>query len=392
MGTVKEIIDVLTGHSRARSHRREQTRGARSDEAAADDRPPAASYEIQDVINQFFEASQDGFFIYDSNPPRQVYVSRAIEKMYGIASEVFYSDPSRWSERIHPDDKEATMKALEEWVTGASDATYDVVHRVVRPDNEIRWIHVRGIWVSRDARGNHRAAGIATDITHRKLAEEAFRRSELHRRQLIAERDRISQDLHDSILQSLYGVGLTLEAVKVLLREAPDRALAQIHKAGTDLNSLIGEIRAFLGDLTPSLLGGTALATALADLAGSIRTGGCRNLQVEIDKPAIDEIPDEYGNDILNIVKEAISNAVRHARADHIGLVIRRVEHGTRIEVRDDGLGFVPDAVEGRGLGLRNIAARAKRIGTQLQLESAPGAGTCLRIDINRERSGRGLE
>ena len=222
-----------------------------------------------------------------------------------------------------------------------------------------------------------RHAGIAID--NARLHAQAGRMA------VAEERDRIGRDLHDGIIQSLYAVGLSLEDVPELMDESPDEATERVDGAIESINLAIRDIRNFIYGLRPEAVDGTQVVAGLAALAEEVRHGGLIDVAANLDPAADPGLGPEEGAELLNLVREALSNAVRHARAMRIALSLTSDGVTSQLLIVDDGVGFDPTAPIAAGHhGLANMRARAAAIGGELDIRSAPGSGTRVIVDLPR--------
>jgi signal transduction histidine kinase len=222
-----------------------------------------------------------------------------------------------------------------------------------------------------------RHAGIAID--NARLHAQAGRLA------VAEERDRIGRDLHDGIIQSLYAVGLSLEEVPEIMAEAPDEAAERVDAAIESINLAIRDIRNFIYGLRPEALDGTQVVAGLAALAEEVRHGGLVDVIADLDPAADPGLDAGAGADLLNLVREGLSNAVRHAQARLISIELAPSETGSTLVIADDGVGFEPtERVGAAHHGLANMRARAAAIGGSLDIRSAPGAGTKVVVDLPR--------
>jgi signal transduction histidine kinase len=222
-----------------------------------------------------------------------------------------------------------------------------------------------------------RHAGIAID--NARLHAQAGRLA------VAEERDRIGRDLHDGIIQSLYAVGLSLEDVPEIMAEAPDEAAERVDAAIESINLAIRDIRNFIYGLRPEALDGTQVVAGLAALAEEVRHGGLVDVIADLDPAADPGLDAGAGADLLNLVREGLSNAVRHAQARLISIELAPSETGSTLVIADDGVGFEPtERVGAAHHGLANMRARAAAIGGSLDIRSAPGAGTKVVVDLPR--------
>jgi signal transduction histidine kinase len=181
--------------------------------------------------------------------------------------------------------------------------------------------------------------------------------------------------LHDNISQTLYAVCLTLESVQKKGALAPDLQ-QRVDQCMAELRRLNQEVRAYLRDLEPASVASHSFTGALNDLIASIAAGQDVRIEQKLDDEAVALIPPIHIAEIMNILREALSNSLRHGRARHITLLAGRSEETVALAVQDDGLGFTPAPERGRGHGLGNMQARAAALGGSLRIESAAGKGT----------------
>ena len=222
-----------------------------------------------------------------------------------------------------------------------------------------------------------RHAGIAID--NARLHAQAGRLA------VAEERDRIGRDLHDGIIQSLYAVGLSLEDVPDLMTEAPNEAAERVDTAIESINLAIRDIRNFIYGLRPEAVDGTQVVAGLAALAEEVRQGGLVDVIAQLDPAADPGLDAEAGGELLNLVREGLSNAVRHGRARRISIELSADARGSTLVIADDGVGFDPARLVGAGHhGLANMQARAMAIGGRLEIRSAPGDGTTVVVALPR--------
>jgi signal transduction histidine kinase len=197
------------------------------------------------------------------------------------------------------------------------------------------------------------------------------------------ERDRIGRDLHDGIIQSLYAVSLSLEDVPELMAEGRTEAERRVDQAIESLHVAIRDIRNFIYGLRPEAVDGSEVVAGIAALAQDMRDGGLVDVVATLDPAADPGLSAEDGVELLSFVREALSNAARHAKAHRIDVLLGRAGRGSILEIADDGVGFDPARAVGDGHhGLANMRIRAEAIGGRLDVDSQPGAGTRIRLKL----------
>ena len=227
---------------------------------------------------------------------------------------------------------------------------------------------------------------LVLDITERKQAEEALRQRELDLRTAIEERERISQDLHDGILQSLFAVGLGLEATKSAMSPTVRKMSGPpLNRAIDQLNRVMQEIRNFIAGLGSDLLQGKGLSTALQQMLSSLTQSQATRVRLALDDRAVQAVSAEQSLHLLHVIQEAVSNCIRHGRAQEARVSLKMLKQGVRLSIRDNGSGFNLDAAKGIGHGLINMAARAQKLGGRFTILSKVNEGTRIVLDLPKE-------
>lgn len=227
---------------------------------------------------------------------------------------------------------------------------------------------------------------VGTDITEQKRAEEALRLQEHILQRTREERERISQDLHDNILQSLYAVGMQLEASKLVAGASARKSKTHITKAIAQLNHLVQEVRHFIALLHQRNSPAVNFERTLRQLVASFSSSGHTAPTLTIQPEALPLISAHVGEQLLSIAREALSNSMRHAKATTRSITLRLIGPSIQLCVTDDGIGFKTGQKRRRGQGLMNMATRTTSIGARFLLSSAPGQGTRVTVEVPLER------
>ena len=193
---------------------------------------------------------------------------------------------------------------------------------------------------------------------------------------VLAERNRMAGELHDSLAQGLTGMVLQLEAAGAALPAGAPDARQRLEQARGLAQSSLAEARRCVRALRPEALQKAELPEALSRMAAQLvsDTGIAVDLKVVGARQAL---PDEAEGQLFRVGQEALTNAVRHGRPGHISLELAYEEDAVRLRITDDGRGFiVTDRAPGSGFGLTGMRERVESLGGRLQLTSQPGAGT----------------
>ena len=237
---------------------------------------------------------------------------------------------------------------------------------------------------------------VETFALHAGIAMENARLHEqLKRFAIVDERERISKDLHDGIIQNMYAVGLSLEDVPVLMDEDRAEAAARVERAIDAIHLSIQDVRNFIFGLRPGLLEGTSLVAGLAALVEEYRHNMIVDLELRLPEAVREPSPEVAGH-LLAIVTESLSNVARHSRAGRASVELATAADGEMLEltIEDNGTGFDPAQVAKLGhQGLVNIRERAAKIGATVTHDSGPEAGArvVVRVPVPSEPRSPGV-
>ena len=292
-----------------------------------------------------------------------------------------------WESTVHPDD---VARFHEEWCAAVSAVTpFDNAARYRGADGRYRWFLVRALPL-RDERGNLlRWYGVLMDIEDRVHAEQALRESadrlQLLSRRLLEvqeeERRHLARELHDEFGQLLATVTVQLHAAKTLAGESArsiiEESISILQRAGDEVRSLALELR-------PTMLDTAGLDATLRWLASQHdqRTGIVTEVVGHLN-----EVPGGVAIAAFRVIQEALTNVLRHARAQHIWIELNQNDAGLQLAVCDDGVGFdvtrTFERTSGLGhLGLLGMKERIEILGGSLEIDSEHARGTCIRISL----------
>jgi signal transduction histidine kinase len=211
------------------------------------------------------------------------------------------------------------------------------------------------------------------------------RRSRAQIQALAEERERLFQDMHDGCIQSIYAVGLNLEACMGIMEANPKKAAEMVADATASLGLVIQELRSFITGHRLQIAKGEDLRSQIEKAVQAAANHGV-SFTVDIDESTMRTLTSEQALHMLQIAREAISNAIRHANAQS-GRVSLQTKRGVVcLEVSDNGRGFMVKKVNARGLGLHHIDARARKMGATAQVSSGPNQGTRIVVKLGRPR------
>lgn len=203
---------------------------------------------------------------------------------------------------------------------------------------------------------------------------------------VLEERERFGMDLHDGIIQSIYGVGLALDYARSMVDEEPVAAREKIDKAINGLDNTIRDIRSYILDLRPRQFRGEDLMQGLEKLVEEFNANSRSQAILLGPRDGLVELPTANATALFHICQEALANAAKHAKA---GLVdVRLMTSGERVvlEVTDDGRGFdLRKMTVTLGHGISNMQVRAHKVGGDVEFNSEPGSGTTVLAWVPRQ-------
>lgn len=218
--------------------------------------------------------------------------------------------------------------------------------------------------------------------------ERELRLQEALRQQvLFDERDRIGRELHDGIIQSIYGVGLKLDQALILYGKRPEDAKKQLGFAKEDLNGVITDIRDYIQGLQPSEYGCASLLEGVSQLIYDFRSKSVMQIDLVVAGQQSNEFNIIQINNVLQVLRELLINAVKHSRAFKVTVSLQFTPQDVQIRVSDDGIGFnapqlAPVKSSSEKQGLKNVFYRIGMLQGIVVIHTAPGHGTQLEITI----------
>ena len=207
--------------------------------------------------------------------------------------------------------------------------------------------------------------------------ENARLHRQARRLAVLEERERIGMDLHDGIIQSIYGVGLALDYARMAIEDDPKQARAKIEQSIEALNSTIRDIRSYILDLRPRQFHGEDLKQGLQRLVDEFQANsGTQATLVGPDNGLVD-FPAQNATALFHICQEALANIAKHSHAKKADIRLWTAKDRVLLEITDDGQGFdLRKMSVTLGHGLSNMHVRARKVGGDVEITSFPGEGT----------------
>jgi signal transduction histidine kinase len=221
------------------------------------------------------------------------------------------------------------------------------------------------------------ASQAAVAVENARLHEEAERAAqELRRLEVLEDRERIAKELHDGVIQSLFAVGMSLQGLATMAAE--EETTRRLEAAVEDVDRAIRDLRNYIFGLRPGVLADRQLDQALKELTSEFGTRTGVVTVVDVDADVASELSSR-ASDVVQLVREALSNVGRHGEATTCRVSLFREPDGAVLEVDDDGRGFDVDLTTW-GMGLENLRDRVESMGGSFAIASVLGEGTTVRI------------
>ena len=314
------------------------------------------------------------------------YVSPQIEAVLGFRTVEWMADPNLWIRRLHPDDRAEVIDETTRSVEAGE--PFKLEYRMIARDGRVVWLHDVASVVARDVDDRAiRYQGVQLDITARKNAEHAERRAherlrqiDQERRALVGrviaaqddERRRISEGIHDQVMQDLFGSLQRLYA----LRERPrsDEDVEDVSAVVEEIARSITALRNLAFDLHPRLLH-EGLEVSLRSLIERFADGH-PEIHIHLGYRLKEEPTGDVRLALYRTAQETISNALRHGGGTNVTVRLEDQAGGMILRVEDDGSGFAADAPTAPvHLGLASIRERTELLGGWFRVVSEPRAG-----------------
>jgi two-component system, NarL family, sensor histidine kinase DevS len=221
-------------------------------------------------------------------------------------------------------------------------------------------------------------------------AAAAIQNARLHentqRLAVLEERERIGMDLHDGIIQSIYGVGLSLENAIHSMEENPNSAKERVQHAISGLNRAIRDLRSYILDLKPRKMGNDGLISGIRRLVVEYRANTLAQVYLAEPESDMKDMTQAGSTALFHICQEALANAAKHSRAKKVQVSLWATDERVLLEIHDDGNGFDMESVNATiGHGLANMQTRAKSVGGDVDISSVINEGTTVFAWVPRD-------
>ena len=316
-------------------------------------------------------------------------------RIFGFSHTTMDVDFDDFLRRIHENDRQLIKDGLAKSVSSGEEFSSE--HRVMQHDGTQRWVQT----IARPGHNGHEVLlrGAIMDVTERKEAVEALKRSQELLRELTAYQDRIKEDerkriareIHDELGQTLLALRIDVSMLEARTGGTHPRLNQKVHNALTHIDATVKTIRTIINNLRPAVLDLGLTAAIEWQVNDFKRRSGiaCELVMGAAEFP----IDDARATSLFRILQESLTNVIRHANASHV--VIKLYQDGGQLvmKITDNGVGIYPDRRKKRNsFGLVGVEERIYSLNGKFLINSAPGKGTMLTIFIPLQSADSGLD
>ncbi|MCE7792992.1 histidine kinase [Salipaludibacillus sp. CUR1] len=219
-----------------------------------------------------------------------------------------------------------------------------------------------------------------------KKREEEIRLSKWMIQKLIeakeTEHQRLAQELHDGVGQSLYSISVALQAIESFVED--DRVHQYVHEVRNELNQVMADVKAYSSQLRPKSLDRLGLVAAAEELIQTMKKNHPETT-FTFSHNMSSRLPGDVEINLYRVIQEALHNTNKYAKASSVYVKLQKTSEGVFLNIRDNGIGFNPDENKHKGLGMKHMEERVDQIGGTFRLQTAAGDGTSVSIHVPLE-------
>lgn len=327
--------------------------------------------------------------IWDWDAEEQVsFWGEGFKTLFGYPSEFYPGMSMNWENKIHPEDRERVIKNINAFTSGEKRGLFSEEYRFMKADGNYAQVIDKGYCLYDENGKVIRMIGSCEDVTERKQLQEQLLQQEIHKHQQIAqavvdvqesERAEIGKELHDNVNQLLSTAKLFLEVA-----DNDDAMQRQMIRRSSDtIMSAINEIRKISRSLMPASVSDLGLISSVNDLVQNINLTKQLLVRFKYDSNLDLLLHPKQKLTLFRIIQEQVNNVLKHARASKLLIAITYKPKQTTLEITDDGIGFDLTVAKMKdGVGLSNILSRAAIFNGEVQVNTEPGKGCQLIINV----------
>lgn len=304
-----------------------------------------------------------------------------IQEMIGYEQEELVKILEDFSRFVHPNDIDMLKQEAE--ATKENEGYFDVDFRFRHKDGQNVWLNSIGRihWKGQLIR---KIVGILINVDHKK--KEVIRRIKANIQGRDNERTRMARELHNSLSQILTMASLSLDGISKDVENLPDASQNMYQNAYQMVNQAIEQSRTISRDLMPSLLLDFGLVKSVNSDIGRLNQSSGTKFEFRYDDECQQRYPSEIETNLYNIIREAIRNTEKHAKASFVQIELRQHDNVLRLVIKDDGIGFDQgNASSNDSTGLATMRNRALSLGGEFFINSQEGTEVIVEVDLLRD-------
>lgn len=308
--------------------------------------------------------------------------------LFGYPSGLYSGTSQNWESRIHPEDRDRVLGNINKVLEGRDNGLFMEEYRFKKADGTYALVIDKAYCLYNEQGKVIRMIGSCEDITERKMLEEKLIQQEINKQKQIAravvdvqenEREEIGKELHDNVNQLLSTAKLFLEVAQNDAEMRQD----MIRRSSDTIMNAINEIRKISRSLMPASVSDLGLISSVKDLVQNINIAKQLVVDFRYDSKLEKLLGPKQKLMLFRIIQEQVNNVLKHAHASSLGIIISHNPNSTRLEIADNGIGFDLNLAKMKdGLGLSNIMSRAAIFNADVKVNTAPGKGCQLIIDL----------
>lgn len=312
--------------------------------------------------------------------------SEEVYRIFGLSTEQELTFET-FLEYVHPEDKNSVKKAVTNALYGKA---YDIEHRIILPDGEIRFVHEQGEVLFGESGEPVEMLGTAQDITERKMAEielmdsrEQLRNLFLHIQKVREEeRMKIAQEIHDELGQTLTALKIDISMLSGKLYPDHKNLIDKTESMIKRIDETIQSVKKICTELRPPILDHFGITAAIEWYVDEFKKRTGINCNVSFEPNEIN-LNQELSTALFRICQEALTNVSRHAEASEVNLNLRLKNEKVLLEIKDNGKGIKEEELsKPKSFGIMGIKERVNFLGGNVKINGIKGEGTYMSVSI----------
>lgn len=313
----------------------------------------------------------------------QFFLNTGYADLLSYSSEEQVVSKTQWLNTIHPDDKKVVTTILEDIVQD-KEGVIKSEFRLKKSDESFVWVLFEGKVVARSNNLATRVVGVVRDITREKFEGERLIATILETED--KERKRLAKEIHDSLGQNLTAAFMHFEVVRLDLKNVGEKVVKNFNRGFEFLNTCINESRDIAYNLMPKAISDYGYISSVTNLLQNLKGASLIEFDFFTNMNEL-RLKENVELGLYRITQEAINNILKYSEAAKASIQLIEHEDLVQLSIEDNGLGFDCMNLVNNTMGLRSMENRVKALSGTFIIESAPGKGTYINIEVPKELS-----